>query len=106
MLMGGGLVLFGVGAGNGLGGLLNAFTGGGSTAGQKSVVSQHEKNALKADHSAIRTTRPAWANLVQARWTSAGQDSQLQPSAPASSRRPASKELNAGDAGLAALHCR
>ena len=31
LLMGGGLVLFGVGAGNGFGGILNAFTGGGSS---------------------------------------------------------------------------
>jgi hypothetical protein len=31
ILMGGGLVLFGVGAGNGIGGLLNAFTGNSSS---------------------------------------------------------------------------
>ena len=48
LLMGGGLVLFGVGAGNGFGGILNAFTGGGSGNGNKSVVSQQEKSALKA----------------------------------------------------------
>ena len=47
ILLGGGLVLFGVGAGNGLGGLLNAFNGGGSTSGQKAVVSQQEKQAIK-----------------------------------------------------------
>ena len=44
ILLGGGLVLFGVGAGNGLGGLLNAFTGGGSSGAQKPVVSQQEKS--------------------------------------------------------------
>ena len=48
ILIGGGLVLFGVGAGNGLGGLLNGLTGSGSTAGQQSAVSQAEKNAIKA----------------------------------------------------------
>lgn len=70
VLIGGGLVLFGVGAGNGLGGLLNGLTGGGSTAGQQSAISQAEKNAIKA------TTRDpnnaaAWANLIQARWSTA-----------------------------------
>ena len=34
-LMGGGLVLFGVGAGNGFGGILNAFTGSGSSSAAK-----------------------------------------------------------------------
>ena len=72
ILLGGGLVLFGVGAGNGLGGLLNAFNGGGSTSGQKSVVSQQEKNAIKATQVSPDSAQ-AWANLVQARWTAAGQ---------------------------------
>ena len=72
ILLGGGLVLFGVGAGNGLGGLLNAFNGGGSTSGQKAVVSQQEKNAIKASQQSPNSAQ-AWANLVQARWTAAGQ---------------------------------
>src|SRR5450755_1739268 len=73
VLMGGGLVLFGVGAGNGFGGILNAFTGGSSGA-QTQVVSQAEKNALA--QTKLHPTDPAgWANLVQARWTSAGQGS-------------------------------
>ncbi len=72
IILGGGLVLFGVGAGNGLGGLLNAFNGGGSTSGQKSVVSQQEKDAIKATQ--LNPNDPqAWANLLQARWTAAGQ---------------------------------
>ena len=72
ILMGGGLVLFGVGAGNGLGGLLNAFNGGGSTSGQKAVVSQQEQQAIKQTQQSPND--PAgWANLLQARWTSAGQ---------------------------------
>jgi hypothetical protein len=72
LLMLGGLVLFGVGAGNGLGGLLNAFNGGGSTSGQKSVVSQQEQQAIKQTQETPNDPA-AWANLLQARWTSAGQ---------------------------------
>ena len=72
VLMGGGLVLFGVGAGNGFGGILNAFTGNGSSGAQKQVVSQQEKDALR--QTSLAPNNPAgWANLVQARWTSAGQ---------------------------------
>ena len=79
ILMGGGLVLFGVGAGNGLGGLLNAFNGSGSTSGQKSVVSQQEQQAIKATQQNPSSAQ-AWANLVQARWTSAGQGSNFNSS--------------------------
>ena len=45
LLMGGGLVLFGVGAGNGNGGLLNAFTGNGSS--NRTRSSARRKTALK-----------------------------------------------------------
>jgi hypothetical protein len=72
ILMGGGLVLFGVGAGNGLGGLLNAFNGGGSSSGQKAVVSAQEEQAIKQTQQSPNDPA-AWANLLQARWTSAGQ---------------------------------
>jgi len=73
LLMGGGLVLFGVGAGNGLGGLLNAFTGNGSGSGQKQAVSQQEKVALRQTRQ--NPSNPAaWAALVQARWTTASQE--------------------------------
>jgi hypothetical protein len=72
LLLGGGLVLFGVGAGNGNGGLLNAFSGNGSS-NQGAVVSQAEKAAqkqIKADPN-----NPAgWAAMVQAHWTSAQQN--------------------------------
>jgi hypothetical protein len=72
LLMGGGLVLFGVGAGNGFGGILNAFTGGSSNTAAKQAVSQAEKTALK--QTAQRPTDPqAWAALVQARYESAAQ---------------------------------
>ena len=60
VLMGGGLVLFGVGAGNGFGGILNAFTGGGSSGAQTQVVSQAEKTALQ--QTRLHPTDPAgWA---------------------------------------------
>jgi tetratricopeptide (TPR) repeat protein len=78
VLMGGGLILFGVGAGNGFGGLLNAFTGNGSSGNGTAAVSQAEKTALKA--TKLRPTDPtAWADLVQARYTAAGQGSNYNP---------------------------
>jgi hypothetical protein len=70
VLMGGGLVLFGVGAGNGLGGLLNAFTGSGSGSAQSQALSQQEKTALRQTRQ--NPSNPAaWAALVNARWISA-----------------------------------
>ena len=74
LLMGGGLVLFGVGAGNGFGGILNAFTGNGSGSAQKQVVSAAEKAALR--QTQLNPSDPSgWAAMVQARWDSAGQGS-------------------------------
>jgi Flp pilus assembly protein TadD len=70
LLIGGGLVLFGVGAGNGLGGLLNGITGSGSNSGQQSAVSAQEKAAIKATQT-NPSSAAAWANLVQARWSNA-----------------------------------
>jgi tetratricopeptide (TPR) repeat protein len=69
-----GLVGVGVGAGNGFGGILNAFTGNGSNSGQKQVVSQAEKQALAAT-KANPNNAQAWAQLLQAKWTAAGQGS-------------------------------
>jgi predicted Zn-dependent protease len=78
VLMGGGLILFGVGAGNGFGGILNAFTGNGSGSAQKQVVSQQEKAALVAVKA--RPNDPAaWGQLVSARWTSATQGNNYDP---------------------------
>lgn len=72
ILMGGGLILFGVGTGVSGGGLLNAFGGGSSN--QNQVVNTAEKNALRATQ--LHPQDPsAWAQLVQARWTAAGQGS-------------------------------
>jgi hypothetical protein len=72
VLMGGGLVLFGVGAGNGIGGLLNAFTGN-SNSSNKPAVSQAEKSALRQTRL-NPTSASAWGALVQARYEAAGQD--------------------------------
>jgi hypothetical protein len=69
LLMAGGLVLFGVGTGSGIGGLLNAFTGSGSNQ-QSSIISQQEKTALQQTN-AHPTDPAAWAALVNARWASA-----------------------------------
>jgi hypothetical protein len=74
LLLGGGLVLLGTGTGNGFGGLFNAFGGNGTSAGQNQAVSAQETSAVKATQQ--RPTDPsAWASLVTARWTSAGQGS-------------------------------
>jgi tetratricopeptide (TPR) repeat protein len=97
ILMGGGLVLFGVGTGNGIGGLLDALTGQGSSGAQKQVISQQEKQALKATQQNPNDPQ-AWASLVQARWTSAGQGSNYD-TATASFTTSGKKELtNAVDA--------
>jgi hypothetical protein len=69
VLMGGGLVLFGVGTGSGIGGLLNAFTGNGSNQ-QSSIISQQEKTAV-AQTKASPNNPAAWAALVTARWEAA-----------------------------------
>jgi hypothetical protein len=74
ILMGGGLVLFGVGAGNGIGGLLNAFNGSGSSSGQTQAVSQAEKAAIKATQTNPNSAA-AWASLIQARWSNATSNS-------------------------------
>ena len=74
LLMGGGLVLFGVGAGNGFGGLLNAFSGNGSGNNQNQVVNQQVQTAQK-QVNLNPSSAAAWAGMVQARWTVAGQGS-------------------------------
>jgi hypothetical protein len=74
ILMGGGLVLFGVGAGNGLGGLLNAFNGSGSSSNQSSAVSAAEKAAIKATQTSP-SDPAAWSNLIQTRWSNASSNS-------------------------------
>lgn len=70
VLMGGGLVLFGVGSGTSGGGLLNGLSGSGSGNSGGALVSAQEKTALKATKS-DPTSASAWASLVSARWSNA-----------------------------------
>ena len=79
ILIGGGLILFGVGTGVGGGGLLNAFNGGGG-GNQNQVASSGVRNAEKAV-KANPNSPSAWAGLVQARWTFAGQGGNFNSSA-------------------------
>ena len=69
VLMGGGLILFGVGTGSGLGGLLNAFTGSGSN-NQSAQISQAEKAAIKQTQKDPNNAA-AWGNLLTARYQNA-----------------------------------
>jgi hypothetical protein len=69
LLMGGGLILFGIGTG-GTGGLFDAFTGGG--ADPSSQVSSLEKRANRAVRLHPQDAG-AWADLTRARYQTAGQ---------------------------------
>jgi hypothetical protein len=71
ILIGGGLILFGVGTGSGGGGLLNGLTGNGSNSGQSQAVRQATKSAL-AQVKLHPSSAPAWSALEQAYWTAAG----------------------------------
>jgi len=71
VLIGAGLILFGVGTGSGGGGLFGAFTGSNSSSGSSNGAATSQiKHALAATkknpHSAA-----AWANLVNARFSAA-----------------------------------
>ena len=69
ILIGGGLVLFGVGTGSGNGGLLNAFTGGSNNQSQQSSAPQRRPRSSRP-----RRTPPdpaAWAALETARYQNA-----------------------------------
>jgi hypothetical protein len=69
ILMGGGLVLFGIGTGTGGGGLLDVFTGGGSSTSAQ--VSSSEKRANREVR--LNPQNPqAWADLARARYQTAG----------------------------------
>ncbi len=70
VVMGGGLILFGVGAGNGNGGLLNAFGGSGNGNAQTQQLSQTEKQAI-AQTKANPNSAAAWANLLEAYYAGA-----------------------------------
>src|ERR1700690_3257098 len=74
LVMGGGLILFGVGAGNGFGGILNAFSGSGNGGAAKQAISAQQKQA----DAAVKlnpNSAPAWHSLVEADYEAAGQGS-------------------------------
>lgn len=70
VLMGGGLILFGIGTGTGGGGLLDVFNGGGTSSSAQ--VSSLEKSATRAVKLNPQSTK-AWADLARARYQTAGQ---------------------------------
>jgi tetratricopeptide (TPR) repeat protein len=72
VLIGAGLILFGVGTGSGGGGLFGAFTGSGSSNSSNSAVSKATKSAI-AQTKAHPQSPAAWAALVNARYTQANQ---------------------------------
>jgi hypothetical protein len=74
LLIGLGLVGFGVGAGNGLGGIFTAFNSNGSGSNQGQVVSS-EVQAADKQVKANPASAAAWSSMLQARWTAAGQGS-------------------------------
>ncbi|HKG37872.1 MAG TPA: hypothetical protein VKB25_02690 [Conexibacter sp.] len=69
ILMGGGLILFGIGTGTGGGGLFDAFSGDGSSTSVQ--VSNVEKRAAREVRLNPQDPR-AWADLAQARYQTAG----------------------------------
>jgi hypothetical protein len=72
LVMGGGLILFGVGAGNGFGGILNAFNGSGNGGAAKQQISTQQKQA----NAAVKlnpNSAAAWLSLVEADYEEAGQ---------------------------------
>jgi len=73
-LMFGGLVLFGVGAGNGFGGLLNAFTNGGNSGAQTQAINRSLRSAQKLARENPTSARTQ-GNLVQAYWIAANEGS-------------------------------
>ncbi|HWF33863.1 MAG TPA: hypothetical protein VG295_00780 [Solirubrobacteraceae bacterium] len=72
IVLGGGLVLFGVGTGGGGGGLLNAFNPTGGNSAAKAYISQQTKAAER--QTKLDPTNPqGWASLTQARYSDASQ---------------------------------
>jgi hypothetical protein len=69
ILMGGGLILFGIGTGTGGGGLFDVFSGGGSST--SSQVSSAEKKASREVRLHPQDPQ-AWADLARARYQTAG----------------------------------
>jgi hypothetical protein len=69
ILMGGGLILFGIGSATGQGGLLDAFTGGGTSA--QDQAEERVDEARTATESNPRDAN-AWARLAQEQYSLAG----------------------------------
>jgi len=80
LVMGGGLILFGVGAGNGFGGILNAFNGSGNGGAQKQQISAQQKQADAAVKLNPKSAA-AWSSLVEADYEAAGQGSNFNTTA-------------------------
>jgi hypothetical protein len=70
VLIGAGLVLFGVGTGSSGGGLFGAFTGGGASNSGNAYV-QKQVTKAEAKTKADPSSAAAWAALVQARYSAA-----------------------------------
>ncbi len=70
LLIGGGLILFGVGTGSGGGGLLGAFSNNGSGGNSSGVVSAQVKSAQRQTRQ-NPSDPAAWSALVSAQWASA-----------------------------------
>lgn len=79
ILIGGGLVLFGVGSGTGGGGLLNGIGGNGSSGSQVSAISRQAATAQKAAER-DPSSASAWASLVSADYAASQQSGALSPS--------------------------
>lgn len=71
VLMGGGLILFGIGGATS-GGLLDAFTGGGGGGGNGSSVYQHRIDDARKKLRLSPQDAQAWASLAQAEYQIAG----------------------------------
>ncbi len=97
ILIGGGLILFGVGTGTGGGGLLNGLTGNGSSSGQSNAVDQATKAALKLTRL-NPSSASAWSQLEQAYWEAAHQSSDYDSSTGAYSTDGTKQLANATDA--------
>jgi hypothetical protein len=79
LLIGGGLVLFGVGSGTGGGGLLNGIGNSGSGGNQTSLISRQATSAQKAAER-NPTSAAAWAAVISADYAASQQTGALNPS--------------------------
>src|SRR5690242_16147251 len=79
ILMGGGLVLFGVGTGSGGGGLLNGLSGGPGSGSGSLVVDKQVQAAVR--QTKLHPSNPAaWSELVKAQYAASSQGSNVDAS--------------------------